>query len=181
MLHRFVACLLIALPLVGCSVPKLNTTRLDSIDLVTMTDQMAASLTSSEAITGSDRSSKPWTVTMDRVSNQTNDIMPEGEKRAFLARLRAQLNQSPALASRNITFVAPLAQRQATEELQVAPTAIRPTHALTATFYAASERTRAARSDAYLAAFQLLDLKTNQIVWEDRYEVKYAVQRNKLD
>lgn len=162
----------------GCSAPSINTTRLGSVDLVTMTDQMAASLTSSPAAVSNARQ---WLVTMDRVSNQTNDIITEGEKRAFLARLRTQLNQSPALASRNITFVAPLDQRQGTTELQVAPTDIRPTHALTATIYAASNRSRAARSDAYLAAFQLLDLATNRIVWEDRYEVKYAVERNKLD
>ena len=178
---RFSLMLLVCLAAAGCSAPRINTTRLGSIDLVNMTDQMTASLMQTPAVGLRSPASDPWRVTIDRVSNQTQDILPEGEKRAFIARLRAQLSQEPTLRQHQIHFIAPADQRQQTAELHTDAVVIRPTHALTATFYSASHFGRAARSDAYLAAFQLLDLVTNQIVWEDRYEVKYAVERNKLD
>jgi hypothetical protein len=56
-----------------------------------------------------------------------------------------------------------------------------PTHVLTAEFYALTHADRLARSDAYVCAFQLMEMQSEQIIWEDRYEVKYQVERSRLD
>lgn len=165
--------------LAGCGAPKIDSTRLGSADLVTMTDQMTASLMGSEAVASRTAAGAPWIVTMDRVSNQSNDILPEREKWAFMARLRSQLNSSPALQQRNIRFV--LSKHAAEQVAERYDQRITPTHALAATFYSVTQASRAARSDAYLCAFQLLDLRDDQVVWEDRYEVKYATVRNRFD
>ena len=55
------------------------------------------------------------------------------------------------------------------------------THALTATFYSVTTATRQARTDSYLCSFQLLDLSSDRITWEDRFEVKRGVLRNRMD
>ncbi len=177
------ALLLTAMVLVtGCSAPRINNTRLGSTDLVAMTDKMVTSLLSNPAVASRNPASPRWTVTLDRTSNQTNDVIPQGELWAFMARLRAQISQSPALKERNIVFVlskgsaAGLNERQADAE----PNRAAPDHALTATFYSLTTSGTGARSDAYLCAFQLLD-NGGQILWEDRYEIKRAVMRNELD
>jgi hypothetical protein len=170
------ACLIF---LAGCGDPQIHSTRLGSADLVTMTDQMTASLMGSDSIASRGAASAPWVITMDRVSNQSSDIIPEREKWAFVARLRSQLNHSPALQQRNIRFV--LSKHAAEQVAERYDQRLVPTHALAATFYSITNLGRAARSDAYLCAFQLLDLRDDQLVWEDRYEVKYATVRNRFD
>ena len=40
---------------------------------------------------------------------------------------------------------------------------------------------RESRTDAYLCHFQAIDLHTDVLAWQDKYEVKYGVMRNKLD
>lgn len=159
--------------LAGCGGPRANTTRLTAVDLVAMTDRMAASLVRASALADRDAASQPWRIAADRVRNNTNDIIPEREKQLFLARLRALLNETDTLRRRNITFV-----REA--ELS-GPRRASPTHALTATFHAITHADRQRRSDFYLCAFQLVDLRDESVVWEDRYEVKRSVARSRFD
>ncbi len=161
----------------ACSLPQVNTTRLGSVDLVAMTDRMAVSLINQPQVAQRTPESQPWIVTIDRVVNKTNDYLPESERWAFVARLRALLTANQTLARRNIRFVVPAQQDQPDELINRAT----PTHALTATFHALTVADRRIRSDAYLCAYQLMDLRTDRVVWEDRYEVKYAVKRNKFD
>ena len=54
-------------------------------------------------------------------------------------------------------------------------------HALRATFLSDTQSSVRARVDAYLCAFQLLELESGRLVWEDAFEVKYAVERNAFD
>jgi len=159
--------------LAGCGGPRVNTTRLTAVDLVAMTDKMAGSLVRAPALSERDGRSPPWRISAGRVENETNDIIPEREKQLFLARLRALLNQTDALQRRNIEFV-----RDA--ELS-SPDRARPTHALTATFHAITHADRHRRSDFYLCAFRLVDLRDETVVWEDRYEVKRSVTRSRFD
>lgn len=159
--------------LVGCSAPRLDNTRLGSADLVAMTDAMAQSMLADGALAGRSSESPPMIIVADRVANRTNDILPEREKQAFTARLRVLLNQSPELERRNMQFVR-------SRDL-AGPNRLTPTHALTATFYADTRAGRRQRSDAYVCAFQLTDLRTDRILWEDRYETKKSVVRGKYD
>jgi len=162
----------------GCSPPQVNTTRLDSVDLVAMTDRMATSLLNTPAIAQRAAASPRWVVTIYRVFNETNDYLPESERWAFVARLRARLAEAEALKKRNIDFVMPAGKAGFADAAGPRAT---PTHALTATFHAHTVANRRIRSDTYICAYRLVDLKTDRLVWEDRYEVKYAVERNKFD
>lgn len=183
------AILLLALPLLtACSAPRVNNTRLGSADLVAMTDAMAASLLNADAIAGRTAASPPWIVTLDRVSNRTNHVIPANEQWAFMARLRAMLSQSDALAARNLRFVMSADRldelgidRKAGGALAPGSRNTNPTHVLGATFYSATTRTREGRTDAYLCAFKLLDADDDRVLWEDSYEVKHAVVRHRLD
>lgn len=172
---RTLAFLLLISPWVACSAPRVQTTRLGSADLVSMSDQMAASLLTSEV--------RGAVAVIDRAVNRTNDVIPQRELWAFLSRLQAQLAESPGLRERGLRFVLPaeraaeLNVREGFDERGRTP----PTHALTATFYSVTTAGREGRADAYLCHFQLIDLNTTEMVWQDRYEVKYAVMRNKLD
>jgi hypothetical protein len=167
----------------ACSAPRVQTTRLGSADLVAMTDAMAQSILASETLTGSPAAPSPVVIVIDRAVNRTSDVIPQRELWGFLARLQAQLAESPELRQRQIRFVLP-AERAA--ELNVREGfdergRIPPTHALTATFYSVSTASRQSRTDAYLCHFLIIDLHTDALAWQDRYEVKYAVMRNRLD
>lgn len=164
---------LLLLALVGCSSPRVVNTRLDSADLVAMTDAMVQSMLADDSLAGRTVDSPAMVIVADRVVNRTNDILPDGEKRAFTGRLRALLNASPALSRRNMQFVQ-------NRDLS-GPNRVSPTHALTATFYADTVAERQRRTDTYLCAFQLTDLTEDRILWEDRYETKKTVVRNEMD
>ncbi len=153
--------------LIGCSAPRVNNTRLTGTDLVAMTDAMVGSLANDPQVAA--RSGR-WIIAADRVVNHTNDIIPRREQQAYLARLRALLNEAELPG---MVFV-----REA-ELASIGRT--RPTHVLTAEFYALTHAGRTARSDAYLCTFGLVDLADDTVIWEDRYEVKYQVRRGKLD
>lgn len=180
------AILIAVLPLMtACSAPRVNNTRLGSADLVTMTDMMTVSLLNADALAGRSADSPPWIVTLDRVSNQTNHVIPANEQWAFMARLRAMLAQSDALAARNVRFVMSVDRLDQLGIDRKAGGALgrntNPTHVLGATFYSATTRTRDGRTDTYLCAFKLLDADDDRVLWEDGYEVKHAVVRHRLD
>ncbi|MBI1373834.1 MAG: hypothetical protein GC159_14010 [Phycisphaera sp.] len=175
------AAVAIAASLGACSEPRINNTRLGSTDLVVMTDRMVQSLMANNAVASRTPRSEPWVVTLDRVSNRTNDIIPDGEKWLFMARLRARLSESPSLRDRNLTFIVPAERRGQIEHEGHPAETLKPTHALAATFHALTTQSRGGRTDTYLCAFELLDLRDDHLVWEDSYEIKQAVVRNKLD
>ncbi|MFG0329993.1 MAG: hypothetical protein ACF8PN_08860 [Phycisphaerales bacterium] len=162
----------------GCaatSAAQAPTTMLRSVDLVRMTDLMA------ESLIASDVEIMNAVIVADRVVNRTNHIMEPGEKELFVARLRRMLNESETLAVANVRFVA---AADDLADLTEAPgedaTGVGPTHALTATFRTLTTVTRRVRDDAYVCAFQLQNLRTREVVWEDAYEVRFAVERGKF-
>lgn len=180
---RRIVCVAMLGAAAACSPPRQANTRLDSVDLVAMTDRMAMSLLASDMLAGRDEQSPRWVVSVDRVTNRTSDVIPHRELWAFMARLRALLNQSPELRRRNVVFVlspdqaAALNQRQGDD----AGARARPTHVLAATFRSLTQDTRTVRSDTYLCAFQFIDLASDEIRWEDSYEVKRTVLRDEWD
>lgn len=167
----------------GCaannSPPLLETTMLDSVDLQRMTDQMVASL-----LTTKDLNLKSSVIVTDRVVNRTNHLMHPGEKELFLTRLRSHLAQVESLKNLDVVFVARpdevSAYSPSQYENNISPEA-GPTHVLTATFRTLTNVTRSIRSDYYECAFQLTELKSRRIVWEDAYNVEYAVSRSKFN
>lgn len=148
-----------------------QTTMLTSVDLVRMTDQMAVSLLNS----GLDLSGA--IVVTDRVVNRTNHLIDEGERELFLAKLRVTLAENETIRGMGVVFVA---RPDELSELSPAGTGRGPTHALTAVFYTLTEVTRSFRGDHYACAFQLQDLVTREVVWEDAYETRYVVERGRI-
>jgi hypothetical protein len=110
----------------------------------------------------------PTVIVMDRVDNQTSD--PSANFQIYLARIRASLNQSGA--RQNLIFVESRAKaegvlgREGVPAEQTART--KPRFALTGTFYDLPR----GRTNYHLLTFQLMDLTSSIVVWEDSYEVK---------
>jgi hypothetical protein len=176
---RWIAACVVAALSTGCATtpPQVHTTFLRSIDLVDMTDRMARSLAGDEVISKRSANDKPWVISVYRVINHTNQIITDREKWLYTARLRAMLTQSDFAAKRSIIWVIPPERwPMVAEELGVSeePYGLRmnPTHQLTAEFHALTNTSAQGRSDAYFCDYQLLDLQTGTMIWDDAWEVK---------
>ena len=166
--------------------PKAHTTFLRSVDLIDMTDRMAESFRRNDTINARTENDDPWVISIYRVLNHTNQIIPENEKWLYLARLRALLAQSDLARAHHIIWVIPPERwPMIAEELGLSkePYGLRmnPTHQLTAEFEALTNTSGKGRTDAYLCDYQLLDLHSGQIVWEDKWEVKRAIAGKTYD
>lgn len=182
MAQQIVMAVVVMLSLGGCvSPPQARTTFLTSADLVEMTDRMARSFTRDEIISGRSSSDEPWVISIYRVVNHTNQIMPERERWMYIGRLRALLAQTDVSPQRSLIWIVPperwpmIAQELGTNQ---EPYGLRmdPTHQLTAEFRSLTNTSAVGRSDAYLCSFQLIDLRSGSIVWENSWEVKRAVR-----
>ena len=164
--------------LATCAPPTTRTTFLQSADLVEMTDRMAESFAHDAALGGRRPDGEPWVISVHRVVNHTNQIIPEREKWLYVGRLRARLARSDLSERYNLIWVIPperwplVAEDVADEE----PYGLRmnPTHLLTAEFYALTNTSGRGRSDTYVCSFQLLEIGGGRLVWEDAWEVKRA-------
>jgi hypothetical protein len=172
----------------GCAggPPAVRTTFLQSVDLIEMTDRMAASLAGAPAITGRDAASERWVVSMERISNRTNQLIPDGEKWLYVARLRARLAAADLSREANLVWVMPPERwTEVATELDDPrePRELRtpPTHQLTGTFLALTTTSGAGRSDTTVCSYQLVDLATGELVWEGSWEVKRAVSGRTYD
>ena len=169
--------MLLAGTCVGCSAPEVRTTFLGSVDLVEMTDRMADSFADDPVIGRRSEASETWVVSIDRVVNHTNQIIPGREKWLYTTRMRALLAKSSIARRRNIVWIVPPERWPAAAgELESPHRRLTPTHLLAAEFQSLTLTSAAGRSDTYVCAFQLTDLGDGHLVWEDLWEVKYAVR-----
>jgi hypothetical protein len=179
--------LMVLLALGGCGgPPKIQTTFLRSVDLIDMTDKMAQSFANNDVIGKRTPSDTPWVISINRVANNTNQIIPDREKWLYVGRLRAVLAQSDLAKQRSIVWVIPPERWPiVAEELGVSkePYGLRmnPTHQLTADFGALTNTSGKGRSDAYVCDYQLFDLNSGTIMWEDKWEVKRAITGKTYD
>ncbi len=158
----------------GCAPPAVRTTFLQSVDLVDMTDRMAQSFAGDTAIAGRDAESPPWIISIDRVANYTNQVMPQREKWLYVTRLRTLLDTNEFCRARNITWVVQPERWPLAAGEEVAAPRIPPTHLLAAEFQTLTNTSGTGRSDLYACSFQLSDLESGRIIWEDLWEVKRA-------
>ena len=169
--------LLLASACVGCSAPAVRTTFLDSVDLVNMTNRMAQSFAGDPVIGRRTEASETWVISIDRVVNHTNQIIPDREKWLYVTRMRAQLAESDIARRRNIVWVVPPERWPAAAgELQSRHRRLPPTHLLAAEFQTLTQTSAAGRSDTYVCACQLTDIGDGRPGWEDLWGVKYAVR-----
>ena len=140
MIARTVAMTVLVLATGGClSAPEVRTTFLGSVDLIDMTDQMAMSFAQDPHLSQRTPEDAPWVVSVDRVTNHTNQIMPQREKWLYIGRLRAMLSQSDVASRYDLIWVIPPERwGMVAEELGVSeePYGMRmdPTHLLSAEF-----------------------------------------------
>lgn len=167
----------------GCSAPRVNTPFLQSVDLVDMTDRMAESFSGSDVIATRSVHATPWVISVYRVVNHTNQIIPEREKWLYIGRLRAMLARSDVSKRHGLIWIVPPERWPQIAEAMNADVGaeppnmrMKPTHLLTAEFSSLTNTSAAGRSDAYVCEFELIDLATGRIVWTDSWEVKRAVR-----
>ncbi|MFK7961036.1 MAG: hypothetical protein AB8G96_10975 [Phycisphaerales bacterium] len=167
----------------GCATtpPVARTTFLRSVDLIEMTDRMAERMTSDPVIGARTPASDPWTISIERIANRTNQIIPDGEKWLYIARLRGRLEATEFAAERSIRWIMPperWAQVAAELESPAEPRLLRepPTHRLTGDFRALTETSATGRRDTYVCSYQLIDLLSGVLTWEGQWEVSRATR-----
>lgn len=164
----------------GCSGPAISsharTPFLDSHDLISMTDKMAANIAANPGIDAL-TARRPMIIVLDNLKNETNEIITRGQGDAFLQRMQVLLASEPTLRTRFIFVINPAARRRLVRQ-GIAPagaTGLTPQYALQAVFYADTKVAQAYRSDYYLCTFFLTNIRTGKIAWEGSYETKKDV------
>jgi hypothetical protein len=172
----------IVLALLGCRSPG-RTTVLTHDDLDVATREMAASLAASSFLADRAPDSPPIVVTINKVENLTSDIIPPAEQWMTMARLQGSLPIRQLSRDRNIRFQIPPERRRLVEGAggRVPPEQQQqyvPTHVMTALFRSSTRTGRDGkghvdvRQDYYLLQYQITELQSRQIVWEDAFEFK---------
>lgn len=158
---------------------------LDSVDLVAMTDSMAAELAGDARVQAAIAREGPLRIVVQPVENRlTAEVLPRGPAEAFTARLRALLSQQ---APDRFTWVMNRAawrrfrNRELDFDIGPPPESVNPRYALTATFSSLADEDRRRRTSYYLCVYELTDLQTRGLLWSGRYEVKKSVVKGFLD
>jgi hypothetical protein len=189
-LRAFVTSWLVMSPLLlagGCAsaVASGRNTALDSVDLVQMTDDMAARIVADPEVQRAIAAEGSLKVVVQPVENQmVGEVLPQGEAEAFTARVRALLAQA---APGNFTWIMNrdafyrLRARELDVDLGPAPEAIDPKYALQARFSSLTDEDPKHRSSYYLCVYELLELQTRNVLWSGKYEVKKTAVKGFLD
>jgi PBP1b-binding outer membrane lipoprotein LpoB len=151
-------------------------TGVESQDLVAVTDKMARSILSIPQIANAQGTPR---IVLDPVKNDTRFPI---NKDIFLTRIRAQLNSK---AQGKVIFLArdrmdTLEHERALKESGQVTSSSDPgvtefkgaDFFLTGSLQGLTTRTSAGTSDYILYAFQLIDARTSDIIWEDSAEIK---------
>lgn len=163
-----------------------HNTALDSVDLVKMTDDMAAQIGGDPEVMRAYQASGALKIVVQPVVNQmTAEILPRGPAEAFTARVRVLLSRH---APERFIWVM---NRDAYYRLRNAeldgidpgpsPDAINPEYALTATFSSLTSEDPKRRSAYYLCRYDLTSLKDRTVLWTGAYEVKKNAVKGFLD
>jgi hypothetical protein len=183
------ACLLIMLT-TGCAPANAekhgHNTALDSVDLVKMTDDMAAQISTDADVIRAYDQHGPLKIVVEPVINEmTAEVLPRGPAEAFTARVRTLLARH---APERFTWVM---NRDAFYRLRNSevegidpgpdPNAVNPQYALTARFQSLTKEDPKRRSAYYLCVYSLTDLQDRTVLWTGSYEVKKNAVKGFLD
>ena len=191
-LRVFVSSCLILLLLVGtfgCSpstaVSAGHNTALDSVDLTTMTDQMASRMAGEPKVSEAIQQHGKLAIVIQPVENRlTGEVLPRGQAEAFTARVRYLISRH---VPQRFTWVMnrddfyKMRAKEVDFDLGPAPDRIQPTHALTARFSSLTDESSKRRTAAYLCVFELTNLKDGTVLWNDKYEVQKTAVKGFLD
>jgi hypothetical protein len=161
-------------------------TALDGTDLVSMTDQMSASILGDPAVQAAITFKGTLKVVVEPVVNQMQaEILPSGAADAFTARLRVLLShhapdQFTWIENRD-SFYRLRKQELAGVDLGPSPDAVNPEYALTATFTSMANQNDQSRNDYYVCNYSLSSLKDRTVLWTHSYEVQKRAVKGFLD
>lgn len=183
------ALVLLGLMSAGCSVSSAvssgHNTALDSVDLVTMTEQMARSLAAEPRVSEAYAKNGALNVVCQPVENNlTGEILPSGQAELFVARVRYLLSKHEAqkftwVMNRDAYYR--LRNKELDVDLGPAPERVQPGYALVARFSSLADEDIKRRSAAYLCVYQLTSITDGRVVWTDKYEVKKTAVKGMLD
>ncbi len=183
---KWLVCLL-ALAGLACqsAVKTGRSTSLSGIDLVKMTDDMAAKIGSDPAVNGAFASKGPLKVVVTPVVNNLRaEVIPRGAANAFTGRVRALLGRH---APERFTWIM---NRDAFVYLRANergidagpnPDTVQPEYALTAIFSSLGEENRKRREQFYVCVFELTNIQDRTLLWSGSYEIKKEAVRDFLD
>ena len=186
---RVAAAVCLALALAGCgsALKNVHGTALNGVDLVDMTDDMAAKLGSDARVQALFTASGPLkVVVMPVVNEMTAEIIPAGQAFAFTGRVRARLAQN---TPGKFTWVM---NRDAFNALKARendfhidpgpqPASVQPEYALTATFSSLTDENKDRRDSFYVCSFMLTNLQDRAVIWNGSYELKKQAVKGFLD
>jgi len=161
-------------------------TALSGVDLVTMTDQMAASIAGDPEVQAAIAREGRLVVVVQPVENyMRGEVLPRGQAEAFTGRVRTLLSKH---APDRFVWVM---NRDAFYNLRgreldgvdpgPSPDAMNPRYALTAKFSSLGNETQKVRTSYYLCSYELTNLADRSVLWTDAYEVKKTAVKGFLD
>lgn len=165
----------------GCTAASIVTvgerSTLDSLDLTTMTDDMAMKIAGDPEVLAEFNAYGPLKIVVQPVENRlTAEVLPRGEAEVFTARVRQLLSKH---ASERFTWIMNRDSfyRLRSRELEAidlgpAPEAMNPKFELKATFSSLTDEDFKRRSSYYLCVYELTNLESRSALWSGRYEVK---------
>jgi peptidoglycan-synthase activator LpoB len=172
----------------GCTsaVESGHNTALDSVDLVSMTNDMAASIVASPAVQAEYAAHGPLRVVCEPVQNRmTGEILPRGQAQAYTAQVRALLSEH---APDEFTWIMnrdEFYDLRNSELVNVplgpSPDAVNPQYALAARFDSLTNEDSSGRTSYYLCVYRLTDLDHRRVLWSGSYKVKKTAVKGFLD
>lgn len=164
-----------------------TSTALSGIDLVNMTDDMAARIGSDPEVLSAYSRQGPLRIVVMPVVNQLRaEVIPRGAAYAFTGRVRVLLSRH---ASDRFIWVM---NRDAFRDLRARerdlaidpgpdPETVQPEYALTATFMSLGDENRRRREQFYVCVFELTNIQDRTVLWSGSYEIRKTAVRDFLD
>jgi PBP1b-binding outer membrane lipoprotein LpoB len=171
----------------GCAsaVQSGHNTALDSVDLKSMTDQMAASIAGDPKVQAAIAREGQLRVVVQPVQNEMEaEVLPAGPAEAFTARVRFLLSGHDAKSFQwimNRDAFYHLRNKEREDVLGPSPDAINPDYALVARFRSLTNENSQGRNSYYLCVYELTDLRDRTVLWSHPYEVEKKAVKGFLD
>jgi len=158
-------------------------TALDAANLEEMTEQMTATILKEPNVQSALADKGKLKVVIQPVENKMiGEVLPRGEKEAFVARLRSLLQErAPSQFTWVMNRDAWYNLREKELDRGPDPMRVQPEYALTARFSSITDESSKHRSSYYLCVYNLTDINTGQTLWTDKYEVKKTAVKGFLD
>jgi len=125
-------------------------------------------------------------IAITKVRNEmTAEMMPEATKWYLMAKIKSSLPLATLAREKSMVFTISAehlraARRRGTVDEDFAAERA-PTHDMVATFKSVVRSTGKDRTDAYFCEFELLDLESGEIIWNDAVEFKRTAHGRSWD